>query len=581
MRRGFARRLLAWAVIVAAAWPAARGADARPAPTTATIEVVHEKKGRGLPPTATQLRLTGLAADNQTVLFGPVNGPAKDRVKVDAVPVTVQIVQIAYLDGTTLVARFEGFVKLAPGKTTEVVNPPWVTQPPCNGPPAADELGRFGARLDVSAIVPIALLPQALPGPLFPNGSALPSTVTLDNLPPVGMQGTIPALGYPGSCIAWSFGYGLGSYTAARNLDGSVRWDASDPRNQPSPAFLYPLVHQLEGENPPASCPQGSYDLYLPQLVWQGAPSVAQVPYAPDCCYLNGMNLTKRFPHEDRLRIGSYAQILLPGRLGPDASAYLTRIKQFLAAGMAVAFAGPVFDSFTTLPLDGGVFYPTGSCAPDPGCGHGMLLVGYNDGIGDPSLGLGAFLVQNSFGTNWPPGPSPAPPGMFYLSYNGFLDSQLTAHVAYPLDPARPKGRPLAATPRGAPHGYVTAAYQWEHQVLGSVETYLVLQHWFSEPVQLQTVAIAEPSPSTATATQTNGYALANGYTYFRRADGNSFLTGAYQITITALDAAGRPFTYMGTATVGPPPASQPQLPAATMPGTVYGSTGSAVPVER
>jgi C1A family cysteine protease len=65
-------------------------------------------------------------------------------------------------------------------------------------------------------------------------------------------------------------------------------------------------------------------------------------------------------------------------------------------------------------------YAPFGWCEPEPGkpCGHGMMLVGYDDALGDPRPGLGAFLVQNSFGTNWPPaGADPAPPGMFYLSY--------------------------------------------------------------------------------------------------------------------------------------------------------------------
>ena len=42
-----------------------------------------------------------------------------------------------------------------------------------------------------------------------------------------------------GSCEAQSFGYGLGSYTAARRADGSIRWVAELPENSVSPAYLF------------------------------------------------------------------------------------------------------------------------------------------------------------------------------------------------------------------------------------------------------------------------------------------------------------------------------------------------------
>ncbi len=137
-----------------------------------------------------------------------------------------------------------------------------------------------------------------------------------------------------------------------------------------------------------------------------------------------------------------------------------------------------------------------------------MLLVGYDDEIGDQAKGTGAFLVQNSFGVHWPPpsSQSPAPPGQFYLSYSGFLDSQLSAQVAYPLDRTRPRARPLASSPPGGPSAYVTLAYQWTDAEATGAPTpaYLILLHRFSEPVELVSVTLAEPAPSTARVTQDN-----------------------------------------------------------------------------
>lgn len=445
--------------------PASRAAGA----PAGQIEVLHQGP-KPLPPTAAALQFTGLAADNSTVLFGPVSNDPRPRVQLKRVPVTVKILKVEYLDGSTLVGLFEGFVQVNPSKTTIVLDPPWVTYPPCQAAPP-DDLAQFGADLEVltARTVEVALPPQALPDlrrtksgtGSFPLGAPLPSKVALDNVPPVGMQGTIKGLGYPGSCIAWSFGYGLGSYTAARNPDGTIRWGTRDTANQVSSAFLYGLVHAQDGK----TCPMGSSNGYLPQLIAEGAPSVAQVPYAPDCCYLNGINVHQQFPKEDRFRIGSFARIpLYPQGTSAQQAAALLSLKQVLAAGMAVAFAGPVFENFSALPLDQGVFYPCPNCWCQPGtrCGHGMLLVGYDDGIGDPAMALGAFLVQNSFGTNWPPGPSPAPPGQFYLSYQGFLTSQLTAAVAYPLDRKKPAGKPLVPSAAGAPAAHITDAYQWQ-----------------------------------------------------------------------------------------------------------------------
>jgi hypothetical protein len=499
------------------------------------------------------------------------------------VPVTVKILKIEYLDGSTLIGLFEGFVQVKSPALTEVLDPPWVTQPPCNLP-APDEDGIFGALLDEfgTHAAAQALPPRALPrsGRLVTPGP-LPVKVALDNLPPVGMQGTIGHLGSPGSCISWSFGYGLGSYTVARNPDGTHRWNPREPRSQVSPAFLYAFVHSEEGK----LCPTGSSEGYLAQLVGVGAPSMEQVPYAPDCCYINAIDVDHQFPREDRFRIGSFAKVSVPASSDVDSNATLTRLKEFLAAGMAVAFAGPVFTNFTELPLDQGVFYPTGWCesTPEKPCGHGMLLVGYDDTLGDPDQGLGAFLVQNSFGTNWPAGgAAPAPPGKFYLSYSGFLQSQLSAQVAYPLDHSHQSGPPLASSPGGGPRTYIASAYQWaDGAASGETPAYLILLHQFTEPVELESVTLAEPAPSTARATQLNGYPLSNGYTYLVRQDGKSWLSGEYVLTIVAKNASGQAFTYTGTVNIFPAEPPSPVLPPATMPDQVLGTTGQAAQVQH
>src|SRR5712691_984218 len=114
-----------------------------------------------------------------------------------------------------------------------------------------DALGQYGSLLDAEEFSqsPQALPPAALLDPPQTQPSSLPGTMILDNLPAVATQGTPPApLGSPGSCEAQSFAYGLGSYTAARNPDGTTKWDpSSNSEYQVSAAFMYRWVQSLQG----------------------------------------------------------------------------------------------------------------------------------------------------------------------------------------------------------------------------------------------------------------------------------------------------------------------------------------------
>src|SRR5262245_42685461 len=96
-----------------------------------------------------------------------------------------------------------------------------------------DGSGPFGSLVDrrefdqaVQALPPAAFLsPRTQP--------LLPSHAYLFNLPAVAEQGDI------GSCEAQSFGYGLGSYTAARLPNGSFKWVAQLAQNSVSAAYLF------------------------------------------------------------------------------------------------------------------------------------------------------------------------------------------------------------------------------------------------------------------------------------------------------------------------------------------------------
>src|SRR5262245_54071812 len=85
-------------LVIGALTPVATGAVD---PSTLALLLVTHQGPRGFPPTATTFRFTGLAADNATVLFGPVTKPAASRLAL-VLPGTVQILKIDYLAGATL-----------------------------------------------------------------------------------------------------------------------------------------------------------------------------------------------------------------------------------------------------------------------------------------------------------------------------------------------------------------------------------------------------------------------------------------------------------------------------------------------
>jgi hypothetical protein len=436
------------------------------------------------------------------------------------------------------------------------------TQPDACAQHPDDSLGQFGVELN-SFMEGLGATPRALPPHAFlpsQQAPALPPSVQLTNLPAVGMQGTLEHLGSPGSCIAWSFGYGLGGYTAARAADGSTRWDASQPGNLPSAAYLYQLIHTQEKK----PCPQGSSNGYTPYLVAFGSPSTAQVPYQPDCCYISGLDLAASHPNTDRLRLGSFGAIGLQS-VSPSV------LKEFLASGMAIAFAGPVYQNFVQNPtLSNGVFYGT---ATIPNSGHGMLLIGYDDTKGDPSQGLGAFWVQNSFGAQWPPA---APGGRFWLSYQSFK-TQLGGVVAYPLDTSPLTGTPVTATDPSAPQSVIPRVFQWvDPQASGPANVHLVVMHRFAAPVNLVSVVLSDATGRYAA--QSYRQPMNNGYSYFTRQDGSIWQPGTYTIAFQVTTLDGKTYNYAGPVSVAAPPAQsgQPALPAAGMPASVLGSSGQA-----
>ena len=425
------------------------------------------------------------------------------------------------------------------------------------GPSFADpELGRWGAELgmrDVTGVGP-ALSPRALAGTVLATTDTLPAdtaAVTLTNLPSISTQGIGGHVGSPGSCEAQSFGYCLGAYTAARNVDGSFKWSAADPANQPSAAWLYQWEHHIT-EHDARVCPKGSgAKPYLDRLVADGAPSTAQVPYDPrdyatvraECRYIKGLDVARMWPGETRLTIGSYK--ILRKILNQEAT-YLPRFKDLIRCGHAIAFTGLVAKQYAVPapPLTSGVFTaPSGFNKPS---GHGQVIVGFDDARGP----RGAFLVQNSFGTEWNAGPAsdPGRNGRIWWDYDAFFASQNYAAIAFPAPPPAlrfpPHATGLQSDDSGAPQFTITDAVR--HSAGGA--HHLIFVTHASDALTIRKVDVRTPAGDVFFTVLNESMRL--GYQYVLRVD-QPFGPGDYGVTYTARTRSGRMVTYRGSVRVG------------------------------
>lgn len=89
----------------------------------------------------------------------------------------------------------------------------------------------------------------------------------------------------------------------------------------------------------------------------------------------------------------------------PDPEQNIARIKEYLAKGYAAMMGFMVFTSYSQANTNGGAFpYPASNERIEGG--HAVLIVGYDDNkvITNTTNGsntTGAFLIQNSWGTDW------------------------------------------------------------------------------------------------------------------------------------------------------------------------------------
>jgi hypothetical protein len=397
-------------------------------------------------------------------------------------------------------------------------------------------------------VVQQALLPSALAGTVMAIADPAPPTakrVILSNIPFVTAQGVPGHFGSPGTCEAQGFGHGLGGYTAARSLDGRVLRDTSLSENVPSAAWLYmwqQKVYQREGPE----CPKGTQaSPYLIRLTDSGAPSAAEVPYNPHhdttvdslCAYLDGINPSTSYENEDRFLIGSYKAI---SKIQHGMSKYLDPFKEFLRYGQAIGFTGLVPNHYSIAqPIASGNVYTVQDGFIE-GSGHSQFIVGYDDD-------LGAFLVQNSFGTGWNAGDhsDPGRNGRIWYAYESFFAGQLLAMVAYPNAAPISGGVHLKSSETGKPSLTLHDAKIHTDSTSGDSVVILVLQA--SAVLGIKSVSIVTPDGKHFSSSLEEQFRI--GYFHVGRDDGEAFARGTYSITVTATDVT-QSATYNYTASV-------------------------------
>jgi hypothetical protein len=410
---------------------------------------------------------------------------------------------------------------------------------------SSDSDGRYGSIISPTLFSGVQgfLSPSVLSGSYLAVADAFApgtSRVVLDNLPPVMAQGAGSRLGWPGTCESCSYGYGLGGYTASRDMRGPRSgWNGSDPHDQPSAAWLYQWVHRYS--NVARSCPQGSLCVpYLQHLLRFGAPSAAQVPYNPGsaatvpalCEYIQSLDTAATFPGSERFIIGSYKGLHIHANRQTE---YVALFTELVRNRHAISFSGLVPNGYVKPQLDRrGVYRATNGFVPKSG--HGQVIVGYDDS-------LQAFLVQNSMSSTWNPGDANdvARNGRIWYSYDSFFAGQQVAALMFPRPPDAVPGITLETQTPNAPEIAVVNAIARSN----GTKSYLLLVLRGTTPINVRSFAASDVGGTSRFATPINEL-MRLGYRYIE-APPRTFVPGhSYDVTMNV----GLGLTYRGRVTL-------------------------------
>ena len=269
----------------------------------------------------------------------------------------------------------------------------------------------------------IDIIPQDIKS--FSTASLPPSVSLEDKFPPVQNQGQY------GTCTVWATGYAL--KTALNAIDKN--WTPADlakPQNQTSPKDLWLMIPpaRFRGEN----CYGSVLEFAMDALIASGAASMKDVPYDMANSCNNSPSSAKGDPNN---KLANYRKIAVNGKLltkptNKVEGMEVDNFKSYLAQGRPVLFGARLGDRFKYRRDDKSVLY---SDYNNNSMGHAMVLVGYDDNMGDN----GAFRVRNSWGTDW------GDNGGIWVDYNFFVTDFLNeAYVAQNPNSPEPNPNPPA-----------------------------------------------------------------------------------------------------------------------------------------
>lgn len=235
------------------------------------------------------------------------------------------------------------------------------------------------------------------------NAEGLPSKVDLrKHFPPIGDQGQY------GTCVAWATGYNVRTY-----IDIMDRPSASDAY---SPKDLFFTI-RTKGYDPGNDCNGSYFESAFDAMQAEGIVKLSQMPYENlGSCTGTPASASLKEPG----KIKNYRKI--------DQD--VNTLKSYLAQGRAIAFGARLGDNFMSANdnldvLSYDTYQYSGMHAY-----HAMALAGYDDSKGTN----GAFLVVNSWGTNW------GNDGYIWVDYNFFSSSDFCfgAYVASTFEGKEP-----------------------------------------------------------------------------------------------------------------------------------------------
>ncbi len=270
-------------------------------------------------------------------------------------------------------------------------------------------------------------VPQSIAPTTFNATTTLPSSYDLTpKFPPIGDQGQY------GTCVAWASGYAI--KTTIDGMDrGLNSTQLASTNNQFSPKDLFTaLDDSKKGDN----CNGTEFTDALDVILTRGVATMQTVPYT-NLGNCSQSSLQSSWTAEaNGHKIKNYRRIALDKN----------EIKTYISNNVPVLCGAKLADNFMQWNSDDVISSNTSFDQVGQHAYHALTIAGYDDNKG-PS---GAFLIVNSWGTNW------GSAGRIWVDYNFFLNTFCYNNNVFIA--TNSEGTPTPPTPDPVQNGNVDLA---------------------------------------------------------------------------------------------------------------------------